>query len=39
VSLAADKPGVIDTHLVLTTDVPGEETLEVPVYAHVSPAP
>ena len=30
---------LIDTHLVLTTDVPGEEALQVPVYAHVAPIP
>ena len=35
VALGAERPGVIDAKLVLTTDVPGEGTLEVPVYAHV----
>ena len=35
IALAAQKPGIIDANLVLTTDVPGEGTLEVPVYAHV----
>ena len=35
VTLNAERPGIIDTKLVLTTDVPGEETLEIPVYAHV----
>jgi len=35
VTLTANRPGVIDTKLVVTTDVPGEETLQVPVYAHV----
>ena len=34
-TLTAEQLGVIDTELVLTTDVPGEETLEIPVYAHV----
>jgi len=35
VSLGAGAPGVIDTKLVLATDVPGEGTIEVPVYAHL----
>jgi len=38
VSLTAAKAGVVDTHLLLTTDVPSEETLQVPVYAHVTAA-
>lgn len=37
VTLTANRPGIIDTKLVVTTDVPGEETIEVPVYAHVLP--
>ncbi len=39
VSLAAGKPGVIDTHLVLSTDAPGEKTLSVPAYAHIVSSP
>ena len=36
-TLTAEQLGIIGTKLVLATDVPGEETLEVPVYAHVVP--
>jgi hypothetical protein len=35
VTLNAERPGIIDTKLVVTADVPGEETLEIPIYAHV----
>jgi len=33
------EPGVIDTTLVLTTDLPGEERIEVPLYADVRATP
>jgi hypothetical protein len=39
VRLAPKQPGVIDTTLLLTTDLAGEERIEVPVYADVRRAP
>jgi hypothetical protein len=39
ISLAADRAGVVDTTLSVTTDVPGEGTLHIPVYVHVTAAP
>jgi hypothetical protein len=35
VSVATSESGVIDGRITVTTDVPGEETLEIPVYAHI----
>jgi tetratricopeptide (TPR) repeat protein len=35
VSLTTVGPGTVDTSLMLHTDVPGAETIQVPVYAHV----
>lgn len=35
VSVDTSEPGVIDGKITVTTDVPGEETLEIPVYAHI----
>jgi len=36
VSLDADRRGPVETPITVTTDVPGEETLTIPVYAHVT---
>ncbi len=35
VSVDASAEGVVEGSLTVTTDVPGEETLEIPVYAHI----
>jgi hypothetical protein len=35
VSVTTDRVGVLAGDLVLTTDIPREETLRVPVHAHV----
>lgn len=35
ISVDTSQPGGIDATVTVTTDVPGEETLEIPVYAHV----
>jgi hypothetical protein len=35
VSVDSSESGVVDGKLAVTTDVPGEETLEIPVYAHI----
>jgi len=35
IAVDTSAPGVIDANLTVTTDVPGEETLEIPVYAHI----
>jgi hypothetical protein len=39
VTLARAEPGVVDTTLVVTTDLPGEERIEVPLYADVRTTP
>ncbi len=36
VSVDTTAEGVVEGSLTVTTDVPGEETLEIPVYAHVT---
>ena len=35
VSVDTSADGVVEGSLTVTTDVPGEETLEIPVYAHI----
>ena len=35
ISVPTDKLGVFDAEVVLTTDIPLEETIKIPVYAHV----
>jgi hypothetical protein len=37
IAISADtsEPGVVEGKLTVTTDVPGEETLAIPVYAHI----
>jgi len=37
ITLPTDKLGVFEGTITLTTDVPGEETIRIPVYAHVVP--
>ena len=39
VTLSRAEPGVVDTTLVVTSDLPGEERIEVPLYADVRPTP
>jgi hypothetical protein len=39
VALARAEPGVVDTTLVVSTDLPGEERIEVPLYADVRTTP
>jgi len=36
ISVDTSQPGVIDATVTVTTDVPGEETLPIPVYAHIT---
>ena len=35
VGVNAERPGVIDGKLIVSTNWPGEERIEIPVYAHV----
>lgn len=35
VAIDTSTPGVVEGNVVISTDVPGEERLEVPVYAHI----
>ncbi len=35
VSVDTSQPGAIEATVTVTTDIPGEETLKIPVYAHV----
>jgi len=39
VSLTRAEPGVVETTFVVTTDLPGEERIEVPLYADVRATP